>query len=140
MLGQTTDLLQSKLKQQAQWATISMAQEPIALIELIKMITFRFEDQNFLPLALYQAKANVYSFRQGNMSNHNYLQRFNNLVDVATTYNGQLHDQAIIDIVTEKLHPGTAYTALNNADKLVVQATSSDLYLATIFITQSDHP
>ena len=55
VLGQTTDLLQSKLKQQAQWATISMAQDAIALIGLIKMITFRFEDQNFLPLALFSS-------------------------------------------------------------------------------------
>ena len=65
--------------------------------------------RKFLPLALYQAKANLYNLRQGQMSNHDYLQRFNNLVDVAITYNGQLHDQAIVDIATEKLHPGTEY-------------------------------
>jgi hypothetical protein len=62
VLGQSADLLQSKLKQQARWAAISLAQDAIALITLIKTITFRFEDQQFLPLGLYQATSNVYSF------------------------------------------------------------------------------
>ena len=52
VIGQCTDLLQSKLKQQANWSTISQDQDVIALISLIKTITFRFEDQKFLPLAL----------------------------------------------------------------------------------------
>jgi hypothetical protein len=56
-----TDLIQSKLKQQAAWATISSDQDVIALIGLIKTITFRFEDQKFLPLALYLSKASLYN-------------------------------------------------------------------------------
>lgn len=93
IIGQCTDLLQGKLKQQAQWTRISEDQDAIALISLIKSITFRFEDQKFLPLALYLSKTNLYNLRQGYMTNHDYLQRFQNLVDVATAYNGQLHDQ-----------------------------------------------
>jgi hypothetical protein len=138
VIGQCTDLIQSKLKQQAAWATISSDQDAIALIGLIKTITFRFEDQKFLPLALYLSKASLYNLRQGNMANHDYLQRFQNLVDVATSYNGQLHNQAIIDIVTERLHPNVAYDILSDPQKLVVQTASSDLYLATMFIHQSD--
>jgi hypothetical protein len=48
--------------------TISQEQDDIALIYLIKSITFRFENQKFLPLALYQSKANLYNLRQGNMT------------------------------------------------------------------------
>jgi hypothetical protein len=62
VLGQSTDLLLSKFQQQAQWAAILLAQDAIALIALMKTITFCFEDQKFLPLALYQAKSNIYSF------------------------------------------------------------------------------
>jgi hypothetical protein len=138
VIGQCTDLLQSKLKQQAQWNTISLEQDAIALVSLIKTITFKFEDQKFLPLALYQSKANVYNLRQNNMSNHEYLQRFQNLVEVATSYNGQLHDQSIVHICTEKLHPGKTYISLSEAQKLAVQTASSELYLATMFIHQSD--
>jgi Na+/H+ antiporter NhaD/arsenite permease-like protein len=45
VLGKCTELLQSKLKQQAQWATISQDQDAIELIGLIETIAFWFEDQ-----------------------------------------------------------------------------------------------
>jgi hypothetical protein len=72
------------------------------------------------------------------MSNHDYLQRFQTLVNVATSYTGQLHDQAIVHIVTEQHHPNIAYTTLTNPQKQAVQTASSELYLATMFIHQSD--
>ena len=46
------------------------------------------------------------------MSNLKYLDRFINLVNIATAYKGQLHDQAILDIATENVHTGTAFTDL----------------------------
>ena len=138
VLGQCTDLLQSKLKQQNAWAAIALAQDVIELIKLIKSITFKFEDQKFLPLALHQAKANVYNLRQGNMTNHDYLQRFNNLVDIATTYNGELHDQAIVDIMVQRLHPGSNFSALDIDERIAIDRAASDMNLATMFIHQSD--
>ena len=44
----------------------------------------------------------------------------------------------IVDIIMDKLHPDDAYDGLADDEKLVVQTASSDLYLATMFITQSD--
>jgi Reverse transcriptase (RNA-dependent DNA polymerase) len=138
VLGQCTDLLQSKLKQQSTWAAIALAQDVIDLVKLIKTITFKFEDQKYLPLALYQAKMNLYNLRQHNLSNHEYLLRFNNLVDVATTYNGSLHDSAIVSIVSERLHPGIDPTNLTAVQAQAVELGAHDLYLATMFISQSD--
>ena len=53
VIGQYTDLLQSKLKQHAPWKQIYEDQNALALLDLIKAITFKFEDQKFLLLALY---------------------------------------------------------------------------------------
>ena len=138
IIGQCTDLLQSKLKQQAQWSDISQEQDGIALISLIKTITFKFEDQKFLPLALYQSKANLYALRQSNMTNHEYLQRFQNLVDVASAYNGQLYDWSILNIIQEWIHPGVAYETITEAEKLIVNSSASELYQLTMFLHQSD--
>ena len=138
VLGQCTDLLQSKLKQQQNWAAIALAQDVIQLIVLIKSITFKFEDQKYLPLALYQAKANIYNLRQLNMTNHEYLQRFNNLVDVATTYNGEIYDTAIVAICSEKLYPNIVWANLTDAQQDAASSAANELYLATIFIAQSD--
>ena len=126
------------MKQQTNWAYIALTQDAIELIKLIKSITFKFEDQKFLPLALYQAKANLYNLRQGNLSNHDYLQRFNNLVDVATTYNGQLQDQAIIAVVAEMIHPGADLDLLTDEQLAIVNTAAHELYLATMFLFQSD--
>jgi hypothetical protein len=140
IIGQCTDLLQSKLKQQAQqWSDISQNQDgSIALITLIKTIMFKFKDQKFLPLALYQSKANLYALRQSDMTNNEYLQRFQNLVDVASAYNGQLYDQSILNIIMERRHSGLTYETLTEEQKLDVKSSASELYQATMFLHQSD--
>jgi hypothetical protein len=35
------------------------------------------------------------------MTNHWHLHRFQNLVDVSAAHNGQMHDQAIVDVAAE---------------------------------------
>jgi len=112
----------------------------ITLLAMIKAITFKFEDQKFLPLALHQAKMSLYAFRQGSMSCHEYLQKlgFQNLVDVAVAYNGQIHDYAILDIVTEASHPGVLFQALPVADQDVMTLAAHELQMATMFIAQAD--
>ena len=62
---------------------------------------FRSENQNFLHLDFYQAKFNIYFYRQDDITNKDYLQQLKNLIVVATEYNGCLNDKAISDIVTE---------------------------------------
>ena len=78
------------------------------------MITFKFDEQKYLPLALHQAKSNFHNIRQGSLSNAEYLEKFNNVVDIATVYSGQLHDQAITDIATETAHAGVDYDTLTS--------------------------
>ena len=100
VLGQCTDLLKSKLKQSHEWHAASTTYDVLILIRIIRTITFKFYEQKYLPLALHQAKENVHNIRQGSLSNVEYLEKFNNVVHIATAYKGQLHDQAITDIVT----------------------------------------
>jgi len=130
-------LIQTKLKQQTTWANVCNNQDGIALLVLIKMVIHQFEDQKFLPLALYNAKLNLYALRQGNLSNDNYLRKFNNLVDVATSYDRELHDSAILKIVCKVDHPGTAWTTLNNDQKEALKDHAHELYCATMFIAQA---
>ena len=132
------DLIQIKLKQQNTWATIYNEQDRNDLLVLIKMVVYHFKDQKFLLLALYNAKLNLYAFRQGNLSNNDYLRKFNNLVDVATSYDGELHDSAILEIIHQVDHPGTAYAALNNDQKEALKDRAHELYCTTMFIVQAD--
>ena len=92
VLGQCTDLLKSKLKQSNEWHADSITYDVLIPIRIIKTITFKFDEQTYLPLALHQAKANFNNIIQGSLSNAEYLDTFNKVVNIATAYNGQLHD------------------------------------------------
>ena len=139
VLSQCTNLLQTKLKQQATWETVENAQDGIVLIALIKTVIHHFEDQKFLPLALYNAKLNLYNFWQQNLSNDDYLHKFNNLVNVAILYNGQVHDTAVQDLVTEDKHSAsTDYDTLGDDKRSAIDDAAHELYCATMFIVQAD--
>ena len=138
VLGQCTDLLNSKLKQSNEWHVTSTTYDLLILIRIIRTITFKFDEQKYLPLALHQAKANFYNIRQGNLSNAEYLEKFNNVVDIMTAYNGQLHDQAITDIATDTVHVGVDYDTLTSAQQAILQENAKDMYLACAFLCQSD--
>ena len=67
----------------------------LGLMKTIRSVIFKFEDQRYLPLSLHHAKLKFYYFRQNNLSNPEYLEKFTNLVDMAESFDGQLHDQAL---------------------------------------------
>ena len=90
--GQCTELLKSKLKTSANWETVSSQYNMLGLLEAIKTIIYKFEDQKYLPLSLHHAKMNFYAFRQGHLSNPDYLDRFMNLVDMTESYDVTLYD------------------------------------------------
>ena len=87
--------MKSKLKQSNKWHVASTTYDVLILISIIRAITFKFDEQKYLPLALHQAKAKFYNIRQGSLSNAEYLEESNNVVDIATAYSGNLHDQSI---------------------------------------------
>ena len=76
VLGQCTELLQSKLKQHPDWSTLQVNQDILALLKVIKGITYKFEDQKYMPLALYNAKIVLFTLRQGRLSCNDYLEHF----------------------------------------------------------------
>ena len=87
---------------------------------------------------MYNAKLNLYAFRQGNLSKDDYLRKFNNLVDVATSYDGELHDSTILEIICKADHPGTAWSGLNDDKKNALKDHAHELYCATMLIVQAN--
>ena len=66
------------------------------------------------------------------------MEKFNNVVDIATAYNGKLRDQSITDIATEIAHAGVDYDTLNAGQQAIVQESAKYMYLACDFLCQSD--
>ena len=136
VLGQCIDLLQTKLKQQTNWKRVSDEQNGIALLTMIKKVVHKFEDQKFVPLAHYNAKAAIYAFCQGNLTKNEYLKKFNNLVDLICSYQGKLYDKPLLDIVVESEHTSQNFDQLMDNEKAAVKLKAHDLACATIFLAQ----
>ena len=102
ILGQSTELMKDKLKASTKWQDIQSSQNALELLNEIKTITYKFEEQKYLALSIHNAKATFYSFRQGNLSNSDYFLRFKNYTDIATSFDGNLHDEAITRMVLQR--------------------------------------
>ena len=113
VLGKFTKLLKRKLKQIKDCSEASTKFDVLEIINIIKSVIFKFEDKKFLPLFLHNARINFYTLNQGSVSNADYFGHSNNLVDIACVFKGQLHNQDIVDIVTEGGYPGGSYKILN---------------------------
>ena len=92
----------------------------LRLLEAIKTIIYKFEDQKYLPLSLHHAKRNFYSFRQANLPNPDYLDRFMNLVNMAESFDAKLYDQAMFKIAQDSTVYSTTAEANLQDDKLKI--------------------
>ena len=111
----------------------------LALIKLIKLIVFKFDDHKFLPVSLHQAKQSFYNLRQVTMSNEEYLEMFNNHVNITTSYAGEILNAAILEYTRNRAYPNSN-TPLDQDQELMrlVCLAAKELCLVTGFILQCD--
>ena len=84
----------------------------LELININNSKILKFEEHKYLTLSLYQANKNIYTLCI--MSNVEYLENLNNLVDMEYAFKGKNHYQAILDIAIEVKYPGgEGYKTLN---------------------------
>ena len=137
--GQCTKLLKSKLKTSANWETVSSQYDILGLLEAIKNIIYKFEDQKYLPLYIHHAKRKCYAFRQGNLSNPDYLDRFMNLVDMTESYDATLYDQAVFKIAQDStVYSTTAEADLQDDERKMIEITVREIYISCAFVINSD--
>ena len=111
----------------------------LGLLEAIKTIIYKFEDQKYLPLSLHHAKRNFYAFRQGNLSNPDYLDRFMNLFDMAESYDARLYDQAVFKIAQDStVYNTTAEVNLQDDERKMIETTAREIYLSCAFVINYD--
>ena len=97
IFGQCTNLLKRKLKSSVNWDAMPSTYDMFALLEAIKTIIYKLKYQKYLPLSLHNAKK-IYNFRQGTMTNPDYLDKFMNLIEMVESYKGTLHDADVFKI------------------------------------------
>ena len=99
------------------------------LLELIKVTTFKLEDEKYLPLSIHNAKSVYYGFDQGSLSLNDYREKFMNVVEVATSYGNQLHDEAVSRQVCEESHGHDDLNSLTSRQKKAVDLKVHNRYI-----------
>ena len=63
---------------------------------------FTFDEHNYLILSTHESKVDFYSYSRCNPKNYQCLYKFNNVVKINTSYDGNLHDNSIPDYFLQK--------------------------------------
>ena len=82
ILGQCSQLLKDKMKQDIDWATVSVSYDPLTFFRLIEKTTLSQTEDQYPFATVYNQELSFYSFRQEQMNNPQWYERFNTKVDV----------------------------------------------------------
>ena len=101
ILGQCTQLLQDKMKQDTNWEVVSTSYNPLSLYRLIeRTILAQTEDQ--YPFAtVYDQEMGLYAFRQETVTNAQWYERFNTKVDVANAIGVTRQHKVLLEYVAQ---------------------------------------
>jgi hypothetical protein len=83
ILGQCTQLLQDKMKQEKAWAQVSVSYKPLDLYKLIESVELKQTEDQYPVAALWEQYGAVYNAKQGNLTSTEWYERFNTKVEVA---------------------------------------------------------
>jgi hypothetical protein len=115
VLGQCTEALQDKLKSHTDFP--SAYQDGIALLKIIKTLTYTFEERRNLADALCDIKEMFYSFKQGkHMSLQRYHELFLGQVEVLDEVGITIPDESLIELIAAAKGRAGAPTDSDKAD------------------------
>lgn len=136
--GQCTDALREKLKALSTYSTMSTKGEGINLLVEIRDLVYKREKDKDAWHSYYEATLQLYVFRQGNnLSNKQYHQKFQNLVEYVDGCGGGLGNVKALQ--TEMLQKVAAIPGTPTADEIVLAKTKArDRFCATMFFLRAD--
>jgi len=136
--GQCSDAMRAKLEGQQGHEAMSKRADGIGLLKAIKSIVYNFQDQKYLPEALFEANRRFYSCNQGKDSAQDYHTQFQNTVDVIEHCGGQIgNDPGIVAAVARDLGH-TDLSTIDPAEYSKVTKLAKERYLAVGFLLGAD--
>ena len=94
-------------------------------------------------MSIHNAKSAFYKFNQRDLSLNDYRERFNNVVEIATSYDNKLYDDKLLNHLCEKEHDTTWATLQEEPEEnenLIeeLEAEAHDITVATGFLACCD--
>ena len=137
LIGQCTQLLQDKMKQDPDWKTVSTAYDPLTLFSLIEKTILTQSETRYPFATVYAQEQAFYNFRQeAAITNTQWYERFNTKLDVGIAVGVTHQHQALLDYVAMELHQ-TAFENLSAAEQTNVREDTEERYASLAFLLQS---
>jgi hypothetical protein len=133
ILGQCTQLLQDKMKQDTDWNVVSTSYDPLSLYRLIERTILAQTDDQYPFATIYDQELAFYSFRQESLSNPQWYERFNTKVDVGEALGVTRQHRVLLDYVAMELHT-QAFATLGAAEQEAVRTDAEERYLSYAFL------
>jgi hypothetical protein len=129
ILGQCTQLLQDKMKQEKAWAQVSVSYKPLDLYKLIESVVLKQTEDQYPVAALWEQYGAVYNAKQGNLTSTEWYERFNAKVEVAESVGCVFANDKTLTYCSE-LEYKLPYSQLTDANKIVVTNLACDRFIA----------
>ena len=136
ILGQCTQLLQDKMKQDAQWSTVSKSYDPFQLYLVLKQT-----DDQYSFAAVIEQAIPLLIVKQGNLMNAQWYEHFNAKYEVAKSVGMQFNNIKVLwEYCTGLLNDNAeaSFMSLSAEDQALVKANVEEHLLAYLFIQNSN--
>ena len=117
IMGQCTQLLQDRMKQDLDWTATSTSNDPLTLYQLIeKTILAQMEDQ--YPFAtVYDQEMALYGSCQEKLMNAQWYECFNTKVDVGKAIGVTCQHKVLLEYVAQELHTDSFSNLMGRRDR-----------------------
>ena len=130
IIGQCTQLLLDKLKQEKKWEVVSASYDPLELYKLIESVVLKQTEDQYVVAAMWdQYTKRVFNAQQGTMSNTQYYEAYRTILEVAESVGCVFANDKTLDYCAQLLHK-QPYEALATADKKIVAENARDRFIA----------
>ena len=138
ILGQCTQTLKDKLKEDSDWEDIAGQYDAIRLLQLIEKFVLKQTESHYPYLAVQEEMRSMLNFSQGeDMTLGMYYEKFNTRVSIADRAGCTFVSESLLEVETELLYSGFKYENLQSSEKAKVEKTARDKYLAVLFLMRS---
>jgi hypothetical protein len=138
LLGQCTQVLVDKMKQEVDWVTISESFDPYLLFKLIKKFVLKQSDNQYKMVVLIAEQLSTLLFRQDNQfSNAVYYTHFTTRVKVACQAGVCYYSPELLEDKAAQTKMGNYNTLSDNNKKKVIEIVKQE-YLAYLFLHNSN--
>jgi hypothetical protein len=107
------------MKQDTDWNTVSISYDPLTLYRMIKRTVLAQTEDQYPFAMVYDQELSFYSFKQDNMSNPQWYERFNTEVDVSGAITVTRQHKVLLEYVAQESYT-RAFTDLGPVEQQLV--------------------